>query len=93
MARLLGGRHQPGARVVGNTRSRPLLERRDQCILRQLLRQPHVAHDARQAGDQARGLDAPDRIDRAASVGDTTRVRGLSGIPLVRSIRGRHAHG
>ena len=61
----LGGRHQPGARPVGHALVRPLLQRRDQRLLREFLGQPDIAHDAGQPGDQLRLLDAPDRVDRA----------------------------
>ena len=61
----LGGRHQPGARVGGNALARPLLQRRNQRLLRELLGQPDIAHDAGQPGDQLGLLDAPDSVDRA----------------------------
>ena len=65
---MLGGRHQPGAGVVRDARLRPALERGDQRVLRQLLGQADVAHDAREAGDELRRLDPPDRVDRAMGV-------------------------
>ena len=65
---MLRGRHQPGAGLVGNARRRPLLERRDERVLRQLLGEADVAHHAREAGDELRRLDAPDRVDRAMDV-------------------------
>ena len=34
---VLGGGHEPGAGIVGDARSRPLLQRRDQRVLRKLL--------------------------------------------------------
>ena len=61
---VLGGGHQPGARVVRDARLRPLLQRRDQRVLRQLLGQPDVAHEARQPGDQP-----GDSIRQTASIG------------------------
>ena len=61
----LGGGHQPGARVVGNALARPLLQRRNQRLLREFLGQPDIAHDAGQPGDQLGLLDAPDGVDRA----------------------------
>jgi hypothetical protein len=66
---VLGGRHQPGARVVRDTRHRPLLEGDQQSVLRQLLGEADVAHDARQTGDQTRRFDAPDGVDRAVGCG------------------------
>ena len=65
----LGGGHQPGAGLFGNARLRPLLERGDQRVLRQLLGEADVAHHAGEAGDELRLLDPPDRVDRAMDVG------------------------
>ena len=66
---MLGGGHEPGARVVRDARLRPLLERGDQRVLRELLGQADVAHDPREAGDEPGRLDPPDRVDRAVGVG------------------------
>ena len=66
---MLGGGHQPGAGVVRNARRRPLFERRDERVLREIFGEPDVAHDAREAGDDLRRLDAPDRVDRPMGVG------------------------
>ena len=68
-----GAWRSPSARRPGcpGRPTRPLLERRDQRVLRQLLGHADVAHDARQAGDEPRRLDAPDRLDRAVG-----RLRG-----------------
>ena len=49
---VLRGGHEPGARVVRDARLRPLLERGDERVLRQLLGEADVAHDAREAGDE-----------------------------------------
>ena len=65
---VLAGGHEPGARVVRDARLRPLLQRGHQRLLRQVLRQPDVAHDPGQPGDQPRGLDPPDGVDRALDV-------------------------
>jgi hypothetical protein len=62
---VLGGGHQPGSGVFRNARFEPLLERREQRILGQLLGQPHVAHDASQARDDASRLDVPNRAHGA----------------------------
>lgn len=77
--------HQPGARVARDARLRPLLERRDQRILSEILGKTDVAHDPREAGDHPRRLDPPDRIDRAMRVGDqgARRSVGASGAALV----------
>jgi hypothetical protein len=59
------GGHEPGARVVRDARLRPLLERGDERVLRELLREADIAHDSRETGDQPRRLDPPNRVDRA----------------------------
>ena len=60
---VLGGAHEPGARVVRHARLRPLLQGGDERILREVLGKADVADDAREAGDQPGGLDPPDRVD------------------------------
>ena len=66
---MLRGGHEPGARIVRDARLRPLLERGDERVLREVLGQADVAHDPRKAGDEPRRLDPPDRVDRAMGVG------------------------
>ena len=66
---VLGGRHQPGARVARYARLGPLLERGEEGVLRQVLGQADVADDSRQAGDEPRRFDSPDRVNRAMCVG------------------------
>ena len=63
------GGHQPGARIVRDARLRPLLERGDQGILRQVLGHADIAHDPRQPGDEPRRLDPPDCVNRAMCIG------------------------
>ena len=65
---MLRGGHEPGARVVRDACLRPLLERRDERILRELLGKPDVAHHPREPGDEPRRLDPPDRLDGAVDV-------------------------
>ena len=48
---ILRGGHEPGAGVARDARLRPLLERGDQSIVRQILGQTDVAHDPRQTGN------------------------------------------
>jgi hypothetical protein len=60
---MLGRRHQPGARVARDARFRPLLERGDESILRELLGEADIAHHPREPGDQPGGLDPPDGVD------------------------------
>src|ERR1700722_3735725 len=66
--------HQPRAWVLRNARLGPLLESRDERILRKVFRDPDVLRDAREPGDQFRRFDAPDRIDGAV---DRWIVHGL----------------
>ena len=66
---MLGGGHQPGARVVGDARLRPLFERGDESVLRQVLGHADIAHDPRQPGDEPGRLDPPDGVDGAMGVG------------------------
>jgi hypothetical protein len=42
---MLGRGHQPGARVVRDARLRPLLQRRDERLLREVLGEGDVTHD------------------------------------------------
>jgi hypothetical protein len=58
--------HAPG---LSGTPDSPLLERRDESILGELLGEADVAHDARESGDEPRRLDPPDCFDRAMCVG------------------------
>ena len=60
----LGHRHQPGARVRGDALVRPLLEGRDQGVLREVLREVEVAGHPRQGGHQTHRLVPPDGGDR-----------------------------
>jgi hypothetical protein len=45
---VLGRRHEPRAGIVGTPDCRPALERAQQRVLREVLREPDVAHDARE---------------------------------------------
>ena len=56
-------RHQPGGGIVRHAFFRPLVECRDQRVLREFLGQADVAHHARDRGDDLRLLDPPDRFD------------------------------
>ena len=66
---MLGGRHEPGAGIVGHARFGPALERGDERVLREIFRHPHVSDDAHEPGDESRRLDAPNSFDRAVRVG------------------------
>jgi len=63
-----------------------LEERGDQSVLRQLLGQADVAHDPREAGDQLRRFDSPDRVDRAMGIGGRHGHR--SSHEILRRLRG-----
>jgi hypothetical protein len=54
---------------LSGTPFRPLVDGAQQRVLSQILGQRDVAHQARQAGDEPRRLDPPDRFDRARDVG------------------------
>ncbi len=71
---MLGRGHEPGARIVRDTRLGPPLERCHERVLGEILRQADVAHDPRQAGDERRGLDPPDSLDRALLAGGAHRL-------------------
>ncbi len=60
---MLRGGHEPGARIARDAGLRPLLKRGDQRVLREFLGDADIAHDAREAGDEPRRLDPPDRVD------------------------------
>ena len=61
---MFGRGHKPGSRVVWDARLRPLFERSDESILSEVLGDADVAHDSREAGDEPRRLDPPDRVNR-----------------------------
>ena len=66
---VLGRLHQPGARVARDAGRRPLLEGRDERVVGEILGRAEVAHQAHQAGDQLRRLEAPHRLDGGMGVG------------------------
>jgi len=61
-----GGRGEPCRRIIGHAGLRPLLERSDERFLREVFGEADVTGEARESGDDARGLDAPNRFDGAA---------------------------
>ena len=84
------GGHQPGARLVGNARLGPLLECGDEGVLRQLLGNTDVTHEARQAGDEPCLLDPPDRVDGAMCIDGRHGHRSQHLRPTAASPRRRH---
>ncbi len=83
---VLRGRHQPGGGIVRDALLGPALERDHQRVLREFLGGADVARDARQAGDDFRLLDAPDRVDRLMGVG--SHGSRLEQVPPRRQARG-----
>ena len=86
-----GGRHQPCARLFRHAGDRPMFERGHQGFLRQVFGQRHIAQHPRQAGDQARLLDAPNREDGAmnGAIDIGGRHRRRLHLPNARIRRGR----
>ena len=73
----------PGFR--GTPGLRPLFERRDERVLREILGEADVADDAYEAGDEPRRLDPPDGVDRPMSIG--SRHAAITPSPAGRSGR------
>ena len=65
---MLRGGHEPSARLVWNTRRRPLCKRGEKRFLRELLGEADIAHHPRETGDQLRLLDPEDRVDRVMGI-------------------------
>jgi hypothetical protein len=61
--------HEPGTGPLGHSGPGPALQRGHERILRQVLRQPDIAHDAGEGGDEPGGLDSPDRLDGPVGIG------------------------
>ena len=59
------GRQQPRAGPVGDPLGGPVLERGDERLLGEILRQSHIADEADERRDQPRRLHLPDRLHRA----------------------------
>ena len=55
--------------LSGTPSSRPLLQRRHERLLREVLGDADVAHEPGEAPDEPGGLDPPDGVDRARDVG------------------------
>ena len=66
---MLRGGHEPGARLIRNARLGPLFKRRNESVLRQLLREANVAYDPRKTGDELGLLDPEYCLNRAMGVG------------------------
>ena len=70
---VFGRSHEPRARVVGNAVAGPLLEGRDERVLREILGKADVADDSREARDEFWRFDPPHGVDRAMGVGGRHR--------------------
>ena len=81
---MLRGNHQPGARLLGHARHRPLLECGNEGVLCELLSGPDVADAASQPGDEPGRLDPPNRFDGAMSFGGYRRSRIYRESPFTR---------
>src|SRR6185295_9929405 len=86
---MLGGGHEPGARIVRDARRGPPLQRGDQRVLRQVFGNTNVAHDPRDSSDQLGRLDSPNRVDR--SMGIRSR-HGYQSDPLRPPVQGNPRH-
>jgi hypothetical protein len=60
---MLGCGHEPGARIFRYARLRPLFERRDQSVLRQVFREANIAHHTCECRDEPGRFHSPDGID------------------------------
>ncbi len=90
---MLGRGHEPGRGVTRNPRLRPLLERRDQRVLREVLGLADVPDDASEAGDHFRRLHFPDGFDGALCVSsrhatDHTTIESVTASTRARRERG-----
>ena len=65
---VLGCGHKPGSRIVRDARLRPLFERSDESILREILGDAYIAHNSRETGDESRRLDPPYRVNRTMCI-------------------------
>src|SRR5437773_1826412 len=84
---MLRGRHEPGTRVVRDARLRPPLERGDQRVLREILRQADVTRHPRESRDHLGRLDPPDGLDRAVGIGRRHRLRSFCAMRALTSFR------
>jgi hypothetical protein len=63
------GGHEPGTRIIWDARLGPAFERGEERVLGELFREADIANDASEPGNNFGGLDSPDGIDRAMSIG------------------------
>src|SRR5262249_3370446 len=80
---VLGGGHEPRPGPVRDAGLGPAFERGNARLLGDVLRQTDDSHDPREAGDEARRLDPPDRFDGAMGLGIGHGLRSQHLPPLV----------
>jgi hypothetical protein len=68
---MLGGGHQPCARIVRYGGARPLFERGEQSVLRKFFGQANIANDTRKRSNNSCGLDAPHSVNGAMGGGSS----------------------
>src|SRR5690606_4763511 len=61
-------RHRPGGWILRHAFGGPLLQGAGEGLLREILRQPHVAYQPSQGDHEIGRLHPPDRLDRAPDV-------------------------
>lgn len=66
---MVSGRHQPGSRIARHAVLRPLLQRRHEGVLRQLLGMANIANDTRQTGYEPRRFYLPNGFNGAMRIG------------------------
>jgi hypothetical protein len=66
---MFGGGHEPGARLLRDTGLRPTLQRGEQRVLGQVLRQSYILDHAGEAGDELGRLHSPDSVYGSMSLG------------------------
>ncbi len=66
---MLGGAHQPRTRLVRDSRFRPLFERGNEGVVREVLGETDIAHDPGETGDEPGPFDPKDRVDCAMCIG------------------------
>src|SRR5688572_2470789 len=84
---ILRGCHEPGTGVLGDTGLWPLLERSNQRVVREIFSDPDITYDSRNAGNELRGLDPPDRLDGAMCIGSRHVYQSHLLPPLVQGSR------
>ena len=66
---MFGSGHKPGARIVRQTRFRPLLERGNEGVLGEFFSQTHISDHPGKPRDDPGRFDPPERVDGAMNIG------------------------